>query len=345
MNIFRSASADSEIKDMIRNSAFKWFGLILASSVSACSSSPLSLGTGTDEVVSATNDDDDNDMGNDDTSDDMSDSDTTEIPSDSDTTNDNPCMGPGCMPSEGGCELGGVYYENGQELPETDCNTQWCQDGSIATTLIYCGVSLEECESNLAACRMEGGSMTCAQEYNVCVGQVQPDVDMCQAAVAACIENGEDAMTCAFRYNCDGTVTSPDECETLLAACQMNNGMDCDGVYNACAARMDPAPAGDMCQASIETCIADGESEAACQMRYAGCGSSPVTPQQCESAFAYCQSSAMAVACDETYTACMADAEPLTAAECRAEFETCEANGMSTTCDRDFAACVSYAEE
>ncbi len=339
---------------MIRNKVLSWLGLVLASSGTACSSTPLSLGSGTDEVVSTTDGNDDEDdedqNGNDSMPSNPDDSDddgtgeddgTGHDDSDDEGNGDGDDMTP---PQMGGCDLGGVHYEEGEEIPSSDCNSMWCQDGQIATTLVYCPPTLEECESTLAACRMAGTSMTCAQDYNLCIGQVEP-VDMCQSAVEMCIASGEDVMICATRYNCDGVPTSPDECETLQSECFMNNGMMCDELYNECLANMNPPPAEDMCQASIEMCIAAGESEAACRMQYAGCGGLPPTARECQDALENCQTGSMPVACEETYEACMAAVRPRTVADCEAQLETCRANGMSMNCAQDYNTCVATAEE
>jgi hypothetical protein len=38
----------------------------------------------------------------------------------------------------GTCELDGMTYANGAELPSSDCNSRYCYDGMIVTTLVYC---------------------------------------------------------------------------------------------------------------------------------------------------------------------------------------------------------------
>lgn len=303
---------------MIKDTRLKWLQLILSASLPACSSSPMSLGSGTDEVVSSTNGNDDDEGSHD-------------MPSSDDGS-----------PTMGGCELDGVHYEEGEELPQVDCNTLWCQGGNIATTMIDCSAGLDECERILTECRESGTSMTCAEDYNLCLGQEEP-VDMCEAAVQMCIDGGEDAMTCANRYNCDGDPPTPSECDTLQAECFMNNGTMCDELFEQCLEQM-AAPEEDMCQAAIDLCVAAGESLEACQMRYAGCGLLP-TPEECADALSSCQSGPMPVECEETYDACMAVAKPRTLAECEALLESCRNNGMSTTCADDFNACLASVVE
>jgi Pacifastin inhibitor (LCMII) len=149
-----------------------------------------------------------------------------------------------CTNSGGGdCELGGVHYNNGERIPTMDCNSMWCQDGMIASTLVECPAA--------GACTYDGHEYAVGESFSYAGGLTvctcEPEglncatEDMCTASVRLCEENGGDPMGCAAMYaGCMPSTPAYDPCEESLTACLRDamsansKPMDCDAQYVSC---------------------------------------------------------------------------------------------------------------
>jgi Pacifastin inhibitor (LCMII) len=226
-----------------------------------------------------------------------------------------------CTNSGGGdCELGGVLYNNGERIPSTDCNSMWCQDGMIASTLVECPVpgdctygdqTYEVGESfsyagGLTVCTCEMDGLHCVTE------------DMCNASVRLCEEAGGNAMECAIRYaGCMPQTPTAAECDATLAACK-EQGMSMNGM------QVD-------CEQQFASCLDQVQEQ-------------PMTANMCDVAQVSCLEADPTDAngdCSEAYMRCAGNIDPTNpAALCGQTLDACRMNG-GMQCVPEYIACVN----